>query len=271
MTKLSPSSSYPTLLGPDEAPAVSVFNEQASTPLLLICDHASNAIPRKLGTLGLDREVLDRHVGYDIGAAAVTRGLAERLDCIAIMTNYSRLVIDCNRQPGDPTSIPEISDGIAVPGNLGLDADAAAERVATFFTPYHDTITQAIARLWHHHSAAPALMSVHSFTPMLMDCQPRPWHIGVLWNRDPRIAVPMLRALNGYADLCVGDNEPYSGRQMGYSVDTHAGAAGLPHVSVEIRQDLISDEAGTKRWAELLAEVLGPILAEPGLHRAQLY
>lgn len=238
--------------------------------VLLVCDHASKAIPLDLGDLGLDRSERECHVAWDIGAAEVTRRLAARLGCPAVLAGISRLVIDCNRQPGDPSSIPACSCTVEIPGNKGLSEAEAQARAERCFWPYHTEIGNRIAHLWRN-GVAPAVVAIHSFTPRINGCAPRPWHVGVLWNRDPRMAVPLLHALGGRDGLVVGDNQPYSGREINYTLDTHAGAAGLPNVSFEIRQDLLADADGWARWADLLAEALAPVLAQPGLHRAQVY
>lgn len=260
---------HPLLSEGDPAP-VTVLNAAAERPVLLICDHAGNAVPRRLAGLGLEAGALEQHVAWDIGAADLTGALSARLDVPAVLSTYSRLVIDLNRQPGDPESIPARSDGIEVPGNRGLSDGQAAQREEALFWPYHHAIARQIAHLWRM-GAAPALISVHSFTPCMSNGRPRPWHVGVLWNRDPRLAVPLMARLREHPDLVVGDNEPYSGREVNYSIDTHAGAAGLPNVAIEVRQDLISDAAGVRRWTGLLADALEPILAQPGLHEARSF
>ncbi|MCR6631711.1 MAG: N-formylglutamate amidohydrolase [Magnetospirillum sp.] len=237
--------------------------------LLLICDHASPVIPVGYGELGVAGEHRYAHVAWDIGAAEVTRGLAVRLGAPAVLAGVSRLVIDCNRQPGDPGSIPVNSCGVPVPGNARVDdaeADARAER---WFWPYHHEIGTRLAHLFRH-GRVPAMVSVHSFTPCLGQA-PRPWHVGVLSNRDTRMSGPVLRGLRGRAELVVGDNQPYSAREINYTLDTHAGAAGLPHVSFEIRQDLVADGPSCARWADLLAEVLRPVLADESLRRVEVF
>jgi len=256
-------------LGADDPQPIELIDGAGEAPVLLICDHASNAVPSALAGLGLSDEHLGRHIAWDIGAAELTRRLAVRLSAPAVLAGYSRLVIDCNRQPGDPTSIAEISDGLVIPGNMGLSEAAAEARADLFFWPYHRAITRSLARLWRH-ERPPVLIALHSFTPV-MNRRPRPWHVGVLWNRDPRMAVPLLARLRRHPDLRVGDNEPYSGRQIGYTIDTHAAAAGLPHVSIEVRQDLINDAAGVEVWTRLLAEALQPILADPHVHRVETF
>jgi len=193
--------------------AVEIVNADAQTPLLIICDHASNRVPEALNNLGLDADVLARHIGWDIGAAAVARRLARALDATAILAGTSRLVIDPNRDPADPTSIPAISDRVRIPANCDLSAEERAQRRADYFQPYHDAIEREIARL-RAHCTAPAIFSVHSFTPE-MPGEERPWHIGVLWNKDPRMAGSMIQFLRAHADqLVVGDNQPYRSTAM---------------------------------------------------------
>ncbi|BAE51099.1 Predicted N-formylglutamate amidohydrolase [Paramagnetospirillum magneticum AMB-1] len=236
----------------------------------MVCDHASAAIPAGLGDLGLDDVARNSHVAWDIGAARVAVLLAEALGCPAVLSGVSRLVIDCNRQPGDPSSIPATSCCIRVPGNEGVDEAEADARARDWFWPYHTEIGDRVAHLWRG-GTAPALVAIHSFTPCIDGQMPRPWHVGVLWNRDPRMAAPVLAALRARGDLVVGDNQPYSGREINYTLDTHAGVVGLPNVSFEIRQDLLADEAGCRRWAKILVEALGGVLADDGLYRAEVY
>ena len=237
--------------------------------VLVVCDHASATIPARHGTLGLDAQTRRAHVAWDIGAAAVARHLAGHLGCAAILTGISRLVIDCNRQPGDPSSIPVRTCGVEVPVNRTVDDSEAEARAEAWFWPYHREIGTQLGRLFRH-GGVPAMVSVHSFTPRLGDFQ-RPWQVGVLWNRDGRMALPVIDALRRMPGLCVGDNQPYSGREINYTLDTHAGAAGLPHVSFEIRQDLLGDDDGRRRWAALLAQVLVPVLADPQLRRVRVF
>jgi Predicted N-formylglutamate amidohydrolase len=252
----------------DPAPFDIIAGDSASG-VLLVCDHASAVIPARYGDLGLDEGARLSHVAWDIGAAAVTRGLARRLACPAILAGISRLVIDCNRQPGDPASIPACSCGVTVPGNRAVDDSEADLRAGQWFWPYHRAVGDALAHALRH-GPVPAMVSVHSFTPRL-GAETRPWQVGVLWNRDPRMAAPVLQRLTARGDLDVGDNRPYSGREINYTLDTHAGAAGLPHVSFEIRQDLLADEAACKGWADILAEALGPVLADPALREIRVY
>ena len=251
-------------------PAFETVEGDVQSHVLMVCDHSSKVIPPNLGDLGLSQAERECHVAWDIGAALVTRGLAARLRCPAVLAGISRLVIDCNRQPGDPSSIPARSCTVEIPGNCMLDEAESRTRAERWFWPYHTEIGNQIAHLWRN-GVAPAVVAIHSFTPRINGCCPRPWHVGVLWNRDPRMALPLLAALREQEGLVVGDNEPYSGREINYTLDTHAGAAGLPNVSFEIRQDLLADAAGCERWIDILARALIPILADQELHRAQVY
>ena len=260
-----------SLLRPDDPPAFEILHPESTAPLLIVCDHASRAVPRALGQLGLADADLMRHIGWDIGAAGVTRRLCEKLPARAVLCGYSRLVIDCNRALGDETSIPAVSDGVVVPGNVGLTPAARVARVNACFRPYHDAIAAQLAD-YASRGIVPVVFSVHSFTP-IMNGKERPWHVGVLWDQDPRVAVPLIAELAA-ADpkRVVGDNEPYSAREpAGYTVRTHAESAGLPHGSVEIRQDLIDTPAGVAYWADALAAALKPILAKSDLYRVQHY
>ncbi|MQX37998.1 N-formylglutamate amidohydrolase [Roseospira navarrensis] len=262
-----PDSAAAPLLAPDEPPPFEVVNPDAQRPVLLICDHAAHRVPRALGTLGLDKADLHRHVAWDIGAAAVTRHLAARLDACAVLANYSRLVIDLNRVPGAADSIPPVSDGTPVPGNRDLSEAAEQARIDALFNPYHSEVTRRLHHLWRVTGQAPVLFSVHSFTPtMKTGGPPRPWHIGVLWDSDGRLALPLMEGLAHDPDLIVGDNEPYSGWVVGFTVSSHAGSAGLARAAVEIRQDLIATEAGAADWAGRLGSILEAVLSDPGLY-----
>lgn len=259
----------PPLLGPDDPPPFSILNPDGRAPFVLVCDHASPAVPASLGTLGLEREQFARHIAYDIGAAAVTRLLSARFDAPAVLSGFSRLVIDPNRALDDPTAIPVVSDGVVVPGNRAIDAEEIGRRTEAIFTPYQEAVARTLASK-RVGGAVPALVSIHSFTPVMRGVA-RPWHVGVLWDADGRIARPLIAALRTDGRWCVGDNEPYSGvGTPGGTVETHAYPAGLPNVLIEVRQDLIADEAGAALWAEVLAAALAPILAAPDLYRAEI-
>jgi predicted N-formylglutamate amidohydrolase len=224
---------------------------------LILCDHASNALPPSYGTLGLPLEQLERHIGYDIGAAGVTKRLAALLGVPAVLSGYSRLLIDPNRGTDDPTLIMRLSDGAIVPGNAGIDQTEVARRIARYYAPYHTAIDAAID-VAVATGRPPALVSVHSFTPAWKSV-PRPWHVTVLWDRDPRLALPLVEALRRESGLVVGENEPYSGKLKGDCLYRHGTHRGLAHALIEIRQDLIRDASGQAEWAERLARVLGEL------------
>ena len=233
--------------------------------MLVVCDHASRLIPAALQNLGLDELALGRHIASDIGAGDVAERLAARLDAPAVLAGYSRLVVDCNRSLEDPTSILAVSDGEFIPGNQGLSDAEKYERARQFFHPYHDAIRRRLES-FKRRRIVPAFVAVHSFTPVFKRVR-RPWQIGILWDKDPRIPVPLIAALRTRG-IAVGDNEPYSGKAPAdHSVDHHAEGGGLPHVSIEIRQDLIDHPEGADHWAGLLGDVLGTILDDDGLYR----
>jgi predicted N-formylglutamate amidohydrolase len=249
------------LLGAGDPPAFELCDTAARVRGLLICDHASAAIPAALGNLGLDEGQRRLHIAWDIGAADVTRRLSQRLGVAAILSGYSRLVIDCNRQLDDPTSIPQESDGVAVPGNRGLTAAERKQRADACFWPYQRAIEGWIAAR-RAAGQTPVIVSLHSFTPV-MDGFERPWHIGILANRDRRVAHRLIGALRRDPALNVGDNEPYDGRHgRGYGMMVHGEELGLPFALIEMRQDLIDTHHGAEAWAERLAPILAPIFAE---------
>ncbi len=241
------------LLAPGEPEPAMIGHPDGSSPLFLVCDHAANRIPERLGLLGLTPQELARHIGWDIGIWEVSRRVAEALDAHLIGQAYSRLVIDCNRPTTSPTSIPEISEATEIPGNIGLDDRQRAARVREVFRPYHDHIT---AILDAREARPTALVAMHSFTPVYKDAA-RPWHAGVLFNQDlglSRILLDLLRAEPG---LCVGENEPYSvSNTSDFTAPVHAEARGLPYLEIEIRQDLIEHAAGQQAWAERMIRLL---------------
>lgn len=254
------------LLTADEPPAFERFELGHRYPVVVACDHASRRIPRALEQLGVPEEAMQRHIAWDIGAAEVARELTRRLEVTAVLANYSRLVIDCNRHIEDSTSIVSESDGQVVPGNVNLSQGDRALRARACFWPYHEALDAAL-NAHINGPRVPALIAIHSFTPS-MNGRERPWHCGVLWDQDPRIAVPLIEALRTEPGLVVGDNEPYSGRHPAdYTIDQHAEKRGWPHVCVEIRQDLVADAKGASGWADRLARMLEPILGDPGLFR----
>lgn len=243
------------LLAADEPAPVTVHNMNGSSPFLIVADHAGNVMPRALGRLGIPASECQRHIAWDIGIAAVSRLLADALDASLIQQNYSRLVIDCNRTPDSETSIPTVSERTPIPGNVGLSAKQKTARLREIFKPYHDRIELELER--RPHTGRPtALIAMHSFTPVFMGVA-RPWHAGVLYNRDSRFAHVLMSLLRCEAGLVVGDNEPYSVTDASdYTVPIHGERRGLHHVAIEIRQDLISEESGQHAWAALFARLL---------------
>ncbi|MBS7696034.1 MULTISPECIES: N-formylglutamate amidohydrolase [unclassified Chelatococcus] len=226
--------------------------------VLVLCDHATNAIPPEYGNLGMPPAELARHIGYDIGAAMVARRLAARLDAPALLTDFSRLLIDPNRGLDDPTLVMRLSDGAIVPGNARIDHDEIARRVARFYRPYDIAIAAAIDASIAQ-GVVPVVISIHSFTPIWRG-RPRPWEVAVLWDADPRLPLPLIAALRRAGDLTVGDNEPYDGALAGDVIARHATARGLANALIEVRQDLIADREGAEAWGDRLAAVIAPLL-----------
>lgn len=243
-----------SMIQAEEASSYSVVAGRADRGLILVCDHAGNAFPEGYGTLGLPEAELQRHIAYDIGAAAVTRGLAERLGVPAILTKFSRLLIDPNRGHDDPTLIMRLSDGAIIPGNRHLDAAEKQKRTDLYYRPYHTRIDQVIDQMAAG-GLSPALLSIHSFTDNWKGV-PRPWHVGVLWDTDDRMPKPLIEAFRAMPDLVVGDNEPYHGALEGDCMWQHGTNRGLPHALIEIRQDLIATATGQQAWVDRIVPVI---------------
>ncbi|MDX6806676.1 N-formylglutamate amidohydrolase [Terrihabitans rhizophilus] len=239
----------------------------ASSDVLLLCDHATNAVPAEFGHLGLPLEQFQRHIAYDIGAAAVTRELARLLGATAIFSGFSRLLIDPNRGPDDPTLVMRLSDGAVIPGNARIGAEGIAQRIAHFHAPYHEAIARHLD-IMAAADQAPAIIAVHSFTPV-WKTEPRPWHAAVLWDRDPRLACPLIDSLRQDGKFEIGDNEPYDGALENDTLYRHGTKRGLPHALIEVRQDLISDDFGAGAWANRLATALAPLIRQPDIHKIE--
>jgi predicted N-formylglutamate amidohydrolase len=249
------------LLDSDEPAPVTVENEAGGSVFFLTGDHAGRAIPRRLSSLGLPQHELARHIAWDIGIDAVGRQLSRMLDATLILQTYSRLVIDCNRDPAVPSSIPEISETTEIPGNRGLGEPERAARMDAVFRPYHDRLAAALDRRATE-GRVTVLVALHSFTPVFKGVA-RPWHVAVLYNRDARLAHPLFELLSTEAGLVIGDNEPYRVTDLSdYTVPVHGERRRLPHVEIEIRQDLITEPAGQREWAERLARALPSAYAE---------
>ena len=255
-----------SLLGPADPPPYQIINQSGPVKCLVIADHAGNAVPASLRGLGLKESIFVKHFAVDIGTRATATLLAARLSAPLILANYSRLVIDLNRNLDDPTAFITSSDGVTIPGNQVLGAVEKQRRCDAIYRPYHDAVDEMINDFLRR-GCVPAIISVHSFTPEL-DKQRRPWHIGVLWDKDTRIAFPLLAKLRQNPELIVGDNEPYSGRHTAdYTIDHHAEDRDLANVSIELRQDLLGNKAAVDRWTTLLVDALSEILADDALYQ----
>ena len=231
-------------------------HNKASSSLLFLCDHASNALPPGMGTLGLDQSLFSTHIAYDIGAAAVTRTLAAAYGAPALLGRWSRLLIDLNRGADDPTIVMKLSDGSIIPANRDADAAEVARRIAAYHAPYHAAITSELDRI----GEGAVLLSMHSFTPSWKRV-PRPWDVGILYDRDVRLAAPLMARL-AEAGFTVGDNEPYTGALDGDSLNVHGTLRGLPHVLIEMRQDLIGSDEAAQAFAARLKPVLDAALSD---------
>jgi len=239
-----------------------------SLGLLILCDHAENRIPEDFHTLGLKPEDLHRHIAFDLGAEGVAAGVAEALGAPAVLSRFSRLLIDPNRGIDDPTLIMQISDGLVVPGNVGLSAAETEARLDQFYRPYHAAIDRAVERAIAA-GKPPVILSIHSFTQAWKG-EARPWGVSVLWDKDPRLPLPLLDGLRTIPDVEVGDNVPYSGQLNGDTLNRHATLRGLAHALIEVRQDLILAAEGQWEWAHHLARVVAEVLrTEPGLHEIE--
>ncbi|MFO0762138.1 MAG: N-formylglutamate amidohydrolase [Byssovorax sp.] len=251
------------MLRPHEPPPVEVLREDVRSRLVLVCDHASNRIPEALGTLGVSDDDRATHIGWDIGAAVVARHMSALLDAPLVLAGYSRLAVDVNRPTDAPSAMPEVSGGVPIPGNHGLDEAARAARIQAMFAPYHAAIT----RLLDARAAlpgGPVLLAIHSFTPELLG-QKRPWHVGTLYGVDARLARAFYERLVADPALCVGDNEPYRvSKGSDYTLPVHGEERGILHTAIEIRQDGVASEEGARGWAERLAGIWGEIIGSLG-------
>ncbi|WP_298435866.1 N-formylglutamate amidohydrolase [uncultured Jannaschia sp.] len=242
-----------------DGPSHHVENANGAGRWVVTCDHASNRVPRSVagGDLGLPASDMARHIAWDVGAAGVTRALAGMLDGPAVLSDFSRLVIDPNRGEDDPTLVMRLYDGTIIPANRHLAPAERERRLAAFHRPYHDALTGLLAA-----RRDPVICSIHSFTPQLRGRPPRPWQIGILFAGDRRLADPLIARLRGEPDLLVGENEPYTGHLPGDAMDRHAIVHGRLHVLIELRNDLISDEDGQREWAARIAPHLTAALED---------
>tara|TARA_B100000470_G_scaffold217533_1_gene201944 strand:- start:617 stop:1456 length:840 start_codon:yes stop_codon:yes gene_type:complete len=243
-----------TLLAPDEPAPFIILNPDAVVPVLLVCDHASHRFPRSLGTMGLDYLNRHSHVVHDIGAGALVEMLANNLGVTAVLCQYSRLIVDCNRELVDHNAFLKFNDGVDIPANHNLRSDEKEKRASEIYWPYHNAIEGQIGRL-KDQGINPVFISVHSFSPVI-NGEARKWEIGVLWDKDSTTAEFFLSNL-GEAGYFVGDNKPYSGKDPeDFTIDHHAEPSGLPHVGIEIRQDLIHHSDGIKRISGILQKTI---------------
>ena len=243
-----------SLLGEGDPRPVELLRPNGSSPFVFTAEHAGRALPKRLGSLGLNDRDLDRHIAWDIGIAGVTRGLSQRLDATAVLQTYSRLVVDCNRWPTAKDFVTPFSEDTMVPGNVGLTSEEIEARASEIFHPYHHTIRDLLDQRIAD-SRPTVLVAMHSCTPVYLGVS-RPWHVGVLYDKDPTFARILMELLHGEGKLIVGDNEPYFlTSDKDYAVPVHGEQRGIPHVEIEIRQDLIESEEGQSEWAERMAEV----------------
>lgn len=229
---------------------------------LITCDHAANTVPPFIngGTLGLDPADMARHIAYDVGADGLAAALAQNLNAPAVFANFSRLVIDPNRGEDDPTLVMKLYDGTVIPGNAKADAAERERRLNSCYRPYHDALASLAAR-----QAETVIVSIHSFTPQFRGRAPRPWHVGILYASDERLTRPLIDRLRAEPDLCVGENEPYTGALEGDAIDRHAIAHGRPNVLIELRNDLIATSADQVAWAQRLAPILEAAATDGGV------
>ena len=258
------------LLGPGDPPPFETLNEQGASRALVVCDHASCRIPAALGTLGVSETERTEHIGWDLGAGNVARRLSALLDAPAVLAGVSRLVVDCNRPAAAPDRIPAVSDTVPVPGNVGPDQASVDARVTEIFAPYHDAIAAALDRLTAS-GVIPVLVAVHSFTPQLVNGEPRPWEIGICWDKDRRMADPLIELLRA-GGLAVGANEPYDfGVLTDYTLPVHAEERGLPSLLIEIRNDEIRSADAVEAWAVRLAGHIRTLLERPESQRLERF
>jgi predicted N-formylglutamate amidohydrolase len=241
--------------------AFHVHGADRSSRWLVTCDHATNTVPAAVGggDLGLPAADMARHIAYDVGALGLSQFLGAALDAPVVASNFSRLVIDPNRGEDDPTLLMKLYDGTLIPANRHADAAEVERRLNLCHRPYHEALAPFAAR------DRAVLLSMHSFTPQLRGRPPRPWQIGVLYAGDDRLARPLIDRLRAEPDLTVGDNEPYTGHLPGDAVDRHALRHGRPNVLIEVRNDLIEDEAGQREWSARLAPILEEVLESTNL------
>lgn len=260
MTATTADTAFPPPPAPEAA--YEIVRPDAPGRLVLIGDHATNAIPAELGDLGLSAEDRERHIAYDIGVRGVVLALSELLNARAALSTFSRLVIDPNRGETDPTILMRLYDRSIIPGNAHADAAERERRIAAYHRPYHRALS-ALIDATEEAGETPLVVSIHSFTPQLRGRPPRPWHAGVLWDQDPATGRAMIELLSADPDLCIGDNEPYKGSLEGDTMWRHCNRRNLPHALIEIRHDLIREPEGQWAWARRLAPMIETLALNP--------
>lgn len=242
--------------------AYEIFDSGGGAPILIFCDHASNRVPDAVngGTLGLPAKDMVRHIAFDIGARGVALSLTQSLGGQAILSRFSRLVIDPNRGEDDPTLIMQLYDGSIIPANRKISPQERQFRLQSYHRPYHAAAADCLDFMHANATATPIIISVHSFTPKLTARPPRPWHIGILYADDTRLAAPLLSEWSQNPNLVVGDNLPYHGKLEGDCMATHGIRRRLPHVLIELRNDLIADASGETEWANRLLPALRKVI-----------
>ena len=261
---------FPTMIRSTVFAPFDIIEGDRTLGIVLVADHARRDLPEEYGDLGLPPPEFDRHIAYDIGVEAVTRELAAQLNAPAVIANFSRLLIDPNRGEDDPTLIRQLYDGTVIPANYPMAAEERERRLACYYRPYHDAVGAMTASVAEASGKAPFILSVHSFTPV-MHGHVRPWHVGILWDLDGRVARPLMEMLAADESLVVGDNEPYDGALRGDTMFRHAIVNGFAHALVEIRQDLIADQQGARSWALRLAPVVEEINRRPDIHEVRRF
>jgi len=252
--------------GPNHA--YEVINAEGTADILFICEHASNYIPPEYDNLGLEEGFLEQHIAWDIGMEQLTRQLSERLNAPAIIATFSRLLIDPNREEDHPTLVPSQSDNIAIPRNQNLSQDEINKRKELYYHPFHDRADELVKNKITT-GRVPLICGMHSFTPQMNGFK-RPWHAGMLWNKDPRLAQALIDRLTARSYI-VGDNEPYSGRDLFFTMNRHGDDHGVPHVTIEIRQDQVSDPKGIDKWVDILVQDLTRIAQNDHIREVRKY
>ncbi|PSJ59286.1 N-formylglutamate amidohydrolase [Pseudaminobacter soli (ex Li et al. 2025)] len=249
---------------------VEIIEGDRKRGIVLVSDHAKRNLPDEYDDLGLPASEFQRHIAYDIGVEHVTRKLAALLDAPAVLANFSRLLIDPNRGEDDPTLIRQLYDGTVVPGNYPMAEEEREKRLEKYYRPYHDAVAAMVASVARESGRAPFILSLHSFTPV-WNSHPRPWHVGMLWDKDDRAVRPLMEGLAQDKTLIIGDNEPYDGALRGDTMFRHAVVNGYAHALVEIRQDLIAEEATAEEWANYLAPIVDAVNSRPDIHEVRQF